>query len=455
MGAGRLAAHRGHSRRPVVATFSLAVTLLAVCVAGLVPACASAQLDLTTQLRDAIPGTSTAITQGRRRTLVVAQVALAVTVVAAAGLLVRSLWRLQDIGVELATDRLVYVPLGLPQSQYADREHRQRFLADLVAQLEMTAGIAAVTPVNTTPFSGLGWDAPTFTAEGQATDRAKTNPTLNLEEIHPNYFRVFEVTLVRGRPFTADDRDETTPVAIVSADVAALTWPGQDPIGKRLKMGGPDSPDRWRTVVGVAMPTRYREIRDRRATLYIPASQFLGAAHDLVVRASARLPLVADLVRSRVRVLDPDVQVMPLRPFAALLDVPLARPRFSAVLITVFGVTALALAAIGLYAVMAASVRLRRREIGVRIALGATAADVHRLVFAEAARLVAVGGALGLVFAILTARVLRGLLFEVQPLDPLAFAATVSLLLAVTGVAVYVPARQAGCVDPATMLRAE
>jgi hypothetical protein len=178
---------------PAVATFSLAVTLLAVCVAGVVPAFSSAQLDVTTQLRDAIPGTS-ATTQGRRRTLVVAQVALAVTVVAAAGLLVRSLWRLQDIGVELATDRLVYVPLGLPHSQYADREHRRRFLADLVAQLEMMAGIAAVTPVNTTPFSGLGWDAPTFTAEGQAADRAKTNPTLNLEEIHPNYFRVFEVT---------------------------------------------------------------------------------------------------------------------------------------------------------------------------------------------------------------------------------------------------------------------
>jgi predicted permease len=438
-----------------VTAFSLGLALLVVSLAGLVPAFASAQLDVTTQLRDATRGITTPATQRRRQALVVAQVALAVTVVAAAGLLVRSLWRLQDIGVGLATDRLVYVPLDLPQRKYADRQHRRRFIADLVAQLETTPAIAAVTPINTAPFSGLGWDAPTFTAEGQSADRANTNPTLNLEEIHPTYFRAFEVALVRGRPFTADDREQTMHVAIVSADVAALAWPGEDPIGKRLKMGGPDSPDAWRTVVGVAMPTRYRDIRDLRATLYIPASQFLDAAHDLVVRTSAPLPLVADLVQSRARALDADVRVMPLRPFSALLDVPLARPRFNAVLTTLFGVTALALAAIGLYAVMAASVRLRRREIGIRIALGATAFHVQRLVLGEGARLAGLGGVLGLVLAVLTSRVLRGLLFEVQPLDPLALGTTVSLLLAVTGGALYVPVRRAIRVDPSITLRAE
>jgi len=438
-----------------VAVFSLALTLLVVSLAGLVPAVASVQVDLTTHLRGAIGGTTTPASQRRRHALVVAQVALAVMLVAAAGLLVRSLLRLQDIGVQLATDKLVYVPVDLPSRKYADRGRRTRFLADLVAYLEATPVIAAVTPINTAPFSGLGWDAPTFAAEGQSAERAKTNPTLNLEEIHPKYFRAFEVALVRGRAFTADDREETMPVAIVSADVAALTWPDEDPIGKRLKMGSPDSPDPWRTVVGVAAPTRYREIRQPRATLYVPASQLLGAAHDLVVRTSAPLPLVADVVRSGVRVLDPDVHVMPLRPFSALVDVPLARPRLNAVLITMFGITSLVLAAIGLYAVMAASVRLRRREIGIRIALGATAQDVRRLVLGEGAQLVGLGSALGLGLAVLTSRVLRGLLFEVQPLDPLAFGATVALLVAVTGLALYRPMRQADRVDPSPLLRGE
>jgi ABC-type antimicrobial peptide transport system permease subunit len=181
----------------------------------------------------------------------------------------------------------------------------------------------------------------------------------------------------------------------------------------------------------------------------------LGAAHDVVLRTSAPLSLVTDLVGSRVRALDPDVHVMPLRPFSDLLDEPLARPRFNSALIAVFGATGLGLAAIGLYAVMAASVRQRRREIGVRIALGATARDVRRLVLGEGARMVVLGAMFGLTLALVTTRALRGLLFEIQPLDPVALAAAIGLLMAVAGMALYIPTRQAGRVDPVTMLRAE
>ena len=167
-----------------------------------------------------------------------AQVALAVTVVAAAGLLTRSLLRLQAVDMGLAADRLVFVELALPQAKYAERGRHLQFLNDVVAQLEADPDIAGATPVNTPPFAGTGgWDAPRFTAEGQSAERAATNPSLNLESIHPNYFETFEVTLVRGRGFTEADRQGAPDVAIVSEDVAARTWPGEDPIGKRMKLG--------------------------------------------------------------------------------------------------------------------------------------------------------------------------------------------------------------------------
>jgi putative ABC transport system permease protein len=437
-----------------VVLFSVLLGLLVASLAGLTPAFASARLDLTSSLRDTTRGSTGSGTRRGRRVLIVAQVALAVTVVAAAGLLTRSLLRLQDVGVRLASDRLVYVPLVLPGT-FTDPDRQRRFMTDLAGQLETIPAIEAATPINVLPFTGVGWDVPTFTAEGQAAEEARTNPTLNLEEIHPNYFDTFEVALVRGRAFTEFDREGTTLVAIVSDDAARRTWPGEDPIGKRLKMGPPDSPDPWRTVVGVTAPTRYRELREPRATLYIPAAQMLGAARDMVLRTSAPLSLVTQLVASRVRALDPDVHVMPPMPFSDLLDEPLARPRFNSALIAMFGAAGLGLAALGLYAAMAASVRQRRREIGVRIAVGATAHDVRRLVLGEGARLVGLGAMVGLTLALVTTRALRGLLYEVQPLDPIALATAIGLLMAVAGIALYIPTRQAGRVDPVTMLRTE
>jgi hypothetical protein len=303
--------------------------------------------------------------------------------------------------------------------------------------------------VNAEPFTGLGWDVPAFTAEGQSPERARTNPPLNLEEIHPNYFATFDVALVHGRAFTRFDREGTTPVAIVSDDVAAQTWPGQDPVGKRLKMGGLDSPSPWLTIVGVATATRYREITAPRATLYLPAAQMLGTAHNLVIRTSLDAPAVADIVRARARVLDPDVEVMPPRPFTELLDLPLARPRFNALLITLFAAGGLSLAAVGLYTVMAAVVRQRRREIGVRLALGATARDVRTLILGEGSRLVAVGAGIGVGLAGVTTRVLRGQLFEVQPLDIVSFAGALVLLALAAALALFLPVRQASRVDPA------
>ena len=439
-----------------VLLFAVGVAFLAAALAGLTPALSLARADLVSHLRAGGRGATGSAARRGRRGLVVAQVALAVTVLASAGLLTRSLLRLQAVDMGLAADHLVFVRLSLPHAKYADDARHLQLLKDVVARLEHAPGIAAATPVHTPPFAGTGgWDAPGFTAEGQSEERAATNPSLNLEAVHPNYFETVGAMVVRGRGFTEGDRKGAPEVAVVSEDVAARTWPGDDPIGKRIRFGGQGSADPWLTVVGVARPTRYRELVRPRATLYLPAEQFITAAEMLVLRTASPLTSVAGLVRECVRAVDPDVRVTQVVPFRDLLEGPLARPRFNAFLIGVFGMAALLLAAVGVYAVMAASIRQRYTEMGVRVALGATASDVRSLVLGEGMRLAGLGATIGLVGAVVTTRLLRGLLFGVQPLDPASLLAAALLPVGVSALASYIPARRATRVDPVTMLRAE
>ena len=436
----------------VVVLFVMVLAFVTTVLAALVPAFAAGHSSLVSR----VPGSGRGVAGGTRRgrgALVAAQVALAVTVVAAAGLVTRSLLRLQLTGKELGADRLLLVSLALPQDRYAERGRHLQFLEDVVARLEATMVISAATPINAVPFSGVGWDAPTVTAEGQDATQVATNGSLNLEAIHPGYFDTFGVALVRGRPFSDRDRDDAPAVAIVSADVAARLWPGQDPLGKRLKMGNLDSEDTWRTVVGVASRTRYRDLRAPQATLYVPAAQLIATAQSLVVRSTEPLSRVAEVIREEVRATDPAVRVPRIALFDELLHEPLARPRFFTVLLSVFGVSALLLSAVGLYAVIAASVRQRYAEIGVRLALGATPADVSRMIVREGMRLAGLGAAAGLALAVVVTPLLQGLLYEVHPLDPAALVTATLLLLGAAVVASYLPARTAGRMNPLAALR--
>ena len=441
-----------------VGLFAVAVALIAATSAGLAPALWFARTDVVAHLHAGSSRTATlAGAQRRRRALVVLQAALAVLVVAGAGLLTRSLLKLQTVDIGLPADKLVFVQLTLPQAKYADdRARRLHFLDEMVSRLEATPGIEAATPVNVPPFAGTGgWDVPAFSAEGQDADAVLRNPALNLESVHPNYFSTFELPLVRGRGFTPADREGATAVAILSEDVAAKLWPGQDAVGKRLKMGGFDSDDPWLTVIGLVKPTRYRELAQPRPTLYLPALQFLATAEILVLRTASPLDVVGRLAHAHVGAVDPDVRVVRIARFATLLEGPLARPRFNAVLIGLFAAAALVLATIGLYAVTAADVRRRRAEIGVRLALGATPAGVLSLVLAGGLRLAAIGAGIGLAFAIALGRLLRGMLYGVHPVDPQTLLLATLLLLGLSALAVYAPARRAARVDPVALLRTE
>jgi len=438
----------------VVLLFTFAVVSLTAGLAGLAPVLSLAGVDLVPHLRAGGRGATESATRRGRRALVVAQVAIAVTVVAAAGLLTRSLLRLEAADTGLSAD-LALVRLGVPQAKYADGARHLQLMREVVAQLEAAPGIAGATPVHTPPFAGTGWDAPDFTAEGQSIDRTATNPSLSLESIHPSYFAALEVIVARGRGFTEADGPDAPKVVVVSNDLATRTWPAENPIGKRMKLGPLGSAEPWRMVVGVAGPTRYRDLRTPKPTIYLPAAQFIDTPEMLILRSRSPLSVVASLTRDRVRSIDPQVQVLSVTSYRDLRQGPLARPRFNALLIGLFALAALLLAAVGLYCVVSASVRQRLVEMGVRKALGASGADLRRLVLGEALRLASLGVVLGLTGTLAVTHLLQGLLYGVHPLDPLTLLAATLLLVGVAAVAATLPAHRASRVDPMALLRGD
>jgi predicted permease len=391
-----------------------------------------------------------------RRALVIAQVALSIMILAAAGVLARTLLQLQSADMGVAADRLLFAELFLPFPEYEEAPRRRPFLQQLAREVAAIPGVEAVTPIAVRPYAGLsGWDTPRWVAEGQNAEQAATNPALDLMSIYPGHFDTLGIRTVSGRGITEADTAETPQVAVISENVARRVWRGQDPIGKRLKMGGIDSPAPWYTIVGVAETTRYRELAEPRASLYLAAAQFVDGAGSLAIRSAVPAEAIAGAIRERVQSADADVALVRLQTFSSFLAGPLARPRFLAWLSNLFGAVALLLAAIGLYAVMAAFVRQRNREIGVRVALGATSADVRRLVVSEAVWLAGIGVALGLGGSVATSGLLRGLLFNVGPLDPATLAMALAVLAASAALACYAPIRRATRVDPVALLRAE
>lgn len=439
-----------------VLAFATGVGLASAMLAAVVPGSAALRLDLVSCLRAGGRGMAGSDRTRGRRVLVAAQVALAVTVVASAGLLVRSLQKLQTANMGLRTEHLVLAELDLPSVEYGDQVRRRRFFDDVLERLRAAPGIDAVSPINALPFAGAGgWDVPRFTAEGQSDEQVASNPALNFEVVHADYFATLGVGIVRGRGFTAADRDGASPVAIVSDAVAARVWPQGDAIGKRLKLGGSNSRGAWLTVVGVAATTRYRELATPRPTLYLPADQFMFTFGRLAIRTATHPAAVARLVRAAVESADPAVRVERVAPYLEYLRGPLAWPRFHAVLLGVFALTALLLSAIGLYGVMAASVRQRYKEIGVRMALGATATHVRQLVVREGLALAVAGVLAGLALALAATRTLRGLLYEIEPLDPVSLAGAAVVLVAGALAATWLPAWRATRVDPIDALRAE
>jgi predicted permease len=392
--------------------------------------------------------------------LVIAQVGLAIVVLSAAGLLGRTLRRLERLDMGFTADRLAILQLAWPGAKFDSPEKLYALYDRLVPRVEALPDVVSAAPFKVTPFAGAtgGIDGP-FVAEGTPEAELATSPILSVEVVGPGHFRTFGVPLLRGRAFTDADREDGPRVAVVGEDVARLFWPGEDPLGKRLAMGRPERAEDWWTVVGVVPPTRYRVLREPVSTVYLSYRQFiagmLAAPRTLAVRTRGEPAAVVPSVRRATQETDPDVVVTRAETMERIVAGQLAQPRLIAALLGVFSAGALVLAAVGVYAVLAYLVRRRTRELAIRHALGASPSRLRSLVLRQALVIAGVGAGLGLAGALAGGRLIRSLLFGVTPDDPPTLAGVAVVLLVVALGAAYVPARRASRADPAAVLRGE
>jgi putative ABC transport system permease protein len=439
---------------------AVSVTLIAVLLFGVVPAFIASRGSLASPLRfDSRAGTETRARRRMREALVAWQVALALVMLAGAGLLGRSLERLQGIALGYNPDRLSLLSYSFPPSAYLDSagqfsQAMVNALGDrLLPALRAVPGITTVTPVVIPPFFGASVFISRLDVEGQTREEMKSNTFVPMEAGGADYFRTFGIPIGRGRAFTDADRENAPMVAIVSEATARRLWPDDDPIGKHIYFWGPDSTT-WRTVVGVAGDIRYRSLREATPSVYLPWRQSLWQG-NFAVRTSAELATVLPALRRAAREINPDYTLWDAQSMNDLLAGPLMQPRVSALLLGAFALVSMLLAAIGLYGVMASSVRAGMRELGVRSALGASPERLRRGVLAQAFAVTGAGVVVGLAVALAASRLLTTLLYEVSPADPIVMVGSAALLLVVALVAAYVPARFATRIDPVQALRAD
>jgi predicted permease len=441
----------GMSASVGVAAFAIAaMTLL---LAGVVPAFVSSRTDLQILLRAGGRGGSASrafrlMTEG----LVIAQVAIALLVLSAAGLVTRSLTKLDRVDLALGTSGVLIGELAARYDQFQTQERLLAAVDRVAARVAATPGVTAVSPVLAAPFSGsAGWDGRP-PAEGERPDEAVARPMVNLEVVTPDYFARFGIPVIRGRRFANDDRTSANGVVMISASTAKAYWPGDDALGKRFRLAS----GRLLTVIGVVPDTRYRDLRQPRASLYVlPEHAWFGVPTTLAIRASGPPTAMVPAIRRAVEEADPDLSLVSATPFESLLEGPLAQPRMNAVLLGGFALSAAALAAVGLLGVMATMVRLRARELAVRQALGATTPDIVRIVVGRGMAISLVGTGVGVLGALATNRLLLAILFEVTPSDSLTLGAAAALLLGCAALATVGPVVASIRIPPVAAVRAD
>jgi putative ABC transport system permease protein len=438
-----------------VVAVTLLISLASATLFGVVPSLQASKPDANSVLRD---GGDRASTAGRRRartraTLVVIEVALTLVLLVSAGLLANSFLRLQRTDPGFATDRVTLVQMPLPQGKYVDGKSQAAFYQRLLEGLKTRGEIEMAAVAFPNPLSGSNASG-SFTIEGRPANTRAERPRANLATISPDYFRTMGITLIAGRHFTEQDRDPAPTPIIINAVFARRYWPGENPIGKRIRFD--DSQDQWLTVVGVAADSRNRGLdAEPEPLMYIPYHTFTLPFMSLVARSQQGTGAVASAVRAEVRKLDPALPIDSVQPLEEVVSESVAEPRFRALLLTAFATAALALAAIGLYGLISYSVAQRTREIGIRVALGARPAQVVGPIVREGMTVAVIGVGFGLLGSLAATKVIAAFLFGIEATDPLTFGAVAALLLLVALLASYIPSRRALQVDPLVALKAD
>ncbi|HVG29697.1 MAG TPA: ABC transporter permease [Pyrinomonadaceae bacterium] len=435
--------------------FTLGVTLVTGLIFGLAPALQSSRADLNETLKEGGRSGSEGGRRNRVRSLlVVAEIALSFMLLAGAGLLVRSFIRLRDVSPGFNPGGVLTMRLSLLPAKYPTDQHKRDFFRQATERMAGLPGVKSAGAVLTLPLGGDTFGVGrSFIREGRpATPEESANAAFYLAT--PDYFRTLEIPVTAGRAFTDRDTDQSPPVVIINETLARQAFPGENPVGKRIRQAADEQ--FMREIVGVVGDTRPSLEAPAGAQMYIPYAQdATWNSMTLVVRTGGDAAGLAAAARGAIQSLDKTLPVYNVRTMTDVFAASIARRRSSMLLISAFALVALLLALVGIYGVTAYHVTQRTHEIGVRMALGAQRRDVLGLILGQSLRLTLGGLAVGLVLALALTRLMSGLLYDVKPNDPVTFAAGALLLAAVATLACYVPARRATKVDPMIALRYE
>jgi len=444
--------------------FSLGVSVLAALAVNAAPAFRAASGDINKDLKSSSSSTGADRSRSRaRNALIVSEVALSLVLLICAGLLIKSFARLERVNPGFDYRHALAVRLALPLAKYSDGDAAKRFYDQLASQLRSVPGIDSLGAISALPMSGLTARTE-FLISGKPPVRPSDVPGAQHRWVTPGYFAAMHMPLLRGRDFTGHDTKEGAGVVVIDEALARRFFTDSDPVGAHLRITlGDVTSDRDYEVIGVVESVKHNTLTEEALpTFYGPMPQipkpvagFLANNFSLVVRTSMDAQTVAESVRRELRMIDSDVAISTVKPLEQIVSASVASRRFNLVLLAAFAGTALLLAGVGIYGVIAFLVATHTREIGVRMALGARRVDVMRLVLGHGLKLVLSGIALGWIGALIATRGLTSLLFATAPTDPLTYAGVGALLILVALLASYVPARRAMKVDPIQALHTE
>jgi predicted permease len=434
--------------------FTIVVALATGILFGLFPAFQIARATTHDVLKEG----SLASTAGRgrlrlRRVLVAAEVALSLLLLVGAGLLIKSFMRLQAVDAGFDPSGVLTMRVVVPGARYSQPDQVRNFYQEVLRRVSALPGVTKVGANNGIPLSGSGGSG-TTTIDNPAFPDDRGTPEADQRIVTPGYFEAMGMTMISGRPF--DERDSSTgqPVAIIDETMARTFWPTEDPIGKRLKRGGRQSPQPWLTIVGVVRHVRYRTLEEpSRVQLYMPHAQVPTTGMSLAIKTSLETRTIANSVQREVTAVDREQPVWAIRTMNELMATSVMRRQLIMSLLTLFAGIALALAAVGIYGVISYWVTQRSHEIGIRVAIGASRLDVLKMVLGQSMSVVLIGVAIGLAGAAVLTRVMGTLLYNVSTTDAATFAGYSAALILVGLLASYLPARRATRIDPVTMLR--
>ena len=438
--------------------YTLLLSVLTGVLFGLAPALQLARTNLQSTLKEG--GRGSAGDRGGqrlRRGLVIGTVSIALTLLAGAGLLIRSFAAVSGVNPGFRPDHLLTLNVSLPTARYPNDTVTVAFFDRMGPAVSAVPGVTAVGATSVMPFTN-NWSTGSFAVEGYTAPKGAPGPWGDYRMVTPGFQTALGLPLLKGRFLNAQDIAGAPAVAVVDQELADRYWKNEDPIGKRITYDDPahDSTVHWIQVVGVVGHAMHEGLdAQRRVQVYRPEAQSTTSSLDFAIRTTGDPMAVAGAVRAAINGLDPDLPVTNVRSMDQLIEASTGPRRFAMLLLGLFSGIALLLASVGLYGVMSYTVTQRAPELGVRMALGAGARDVLRLVLGQGMRLALLGVGIGLVAALAVTRLLRSMLFQVSATDPLTYAGISFLLLGVTLVACWLPARRATLVDPVVVLRAD